>query len=250
MTRVSTTSRKRVPVPSKPSKGIDTRREEAYERLGVSSADVLLLPQISPILGKLPGGIKKALQYLRGSEEPDARKFLSVYDALPESSRRLLPFEAFCQASGLKTKRLLEIVTGACFEQSASTSELLAAASHPDVVAATVRSAKNQEYGGADRKMLHLHAGFVPVPKSQTTIISGNGRQTNIQDNSKNLSISAGEVPAIEDRMARITNRFNTERLGLAAGEEQKRIESTSDQATEDQAIEVVEAEWDDDDNV
>lgn len=234
--KTSITSRKRPRVPAKPSKSVDVLRAEAYERLGVTEADVLVLPVITTVLTQLSGGIRKAIEFLRGSQDSDARRWLAVYDDIPEHQRKRLPFEAFCLAASLSTKRVLEVITGACFEQSSSASSLLAAASHPDVVKATIVSAMFHD-GSADRKMLHLHSGFVPVPKNQTTIISGRVSQTNIQNNNSNnsnsLTISANEVPAIEDRMAKITNRFNTERLGLAASEDVQRqnalVESTED---------------------
>ena len=249
-TKTNTTSRKRPRVPHvSPSKSKDEKINAAYERLGVSAADVHLLPKITPILENLDvkkaNGVRKAIEYLRGSVDPDARKWLAVYDALPESARVLIPFEAFCLASGLTTKRVLEVVTGACFEQSASATELIAAASQPAIVMTTVKAALNKRDGAVDRKMLHLHAGFVPVPKSQTTIFSGNAKQLNAQinDNSNNLTISAGEVPLIESKMAKITNRFNSERLGLAESEDRLRlVESTAEEA-EDVVEEAVEAE-------
>lgn len=224
------TSRKRPAIAARPSKLKVDRVAEAYERLGVTQLDVDGLPQITPILNRLPGkgkskGVNKAIEFLRGSAEPHARKWLAVYDSLPPSVSNLLPFEAFCLAADLAPKRVLEVITGACFEQSSSTSALLASSSHPDIVESTIRAAKNSQYGGADRKMLHQHSGFIPVPKNQTTIISSGGVQNNTQDNSKNLTVGISAVPQIEDMMAKITNRFNTERLGLAAGDaEQARL--------------------------
>lgn len=217
-------SRKRAPVPARTGRSAGQSRADAYERLGVDPTEVHKLPQITHILAKLSvggrgsaSGIEKAIEFLRGADNDDARNWLAVYDVLPESARKLLPFEAFCLAANITTKRMLEVVTGACFEQSASTSALLAAASHPDVVGATVRNAKHYD-GVADRKMLHQHAGFLPQPKNQTTILGAGAVQNNTQitDNSKNLTIAASEVlPGVESKMARIANRFNT---GLPEG--------------------------------
>lgn len=235
---------------------------EAYERLGVKPEDVIALPQITPILTQLPGkakdkGVNKAIQFLRGSAEPHARKWLGVYDSIPSTVAALLPFEAFCLAADLTPKRVLEVITGACFEQSSNTSALLAAANHPDIVVATVKAAKNSQYGGGDRKMLHQHSGFIPVPKNQTTIISGGGVQNNTQNNGTNVNIGVGAVPQIEDVMARITNRFNVERLGLAAGdaEQARLLESNpeslpeTEQAEQAELSEVIEQEQETNEN-
>lgn len=249
--KTNTTSRKQPRVPRvSPSKSKEVKLYEAYERLGVSESDVLVLPKISHILTNIPGGIDKCIEFIRGSGDPDARKFLATYDSLAASVRKLLPVESFCLASGLTTKRTLELITGACFEQSASATELLAAASQPAVVLTTIKAALNKRDGTADRKMLHMHAGFVPVPKSQTTIFSGNSKQLNAQlndnsvnTNNNNLTISAGEVPLIESKMAKITNRFNSERLGLAESEDRLRLlESTSESIEEEIEADAIEA--------
>lgn len=216
------TSRKKPSAPALTGKSADKRKAEAYERLGVAEPDVLRLPQISHILSQLlngrKGGVLKAIEFLRGADNADARKWLAVYDSIPESARKLLPFEAFCLASGLTTKRMLEVVTGACFEQSANASSLVAAAAHPAVVTATVKGALRRE-GEQDRKMIHQHMKFLPVPKNSTTIINPGGVQNNLQDNSQNLSIGVQEVQGLESKMGRIANRFN-ERLGLPASAE------------------------------
>ena len=52
--------------------------------------------------------------YLRSSEDPDARKVVDVYLSVPESYRRLLPAEAFCRAAGVSPERVLEITSGCC----------------------------------------------------------------------------------------------------------------------------------------
>lgn len=229
--KTNTTSRKRPANPLKTGRRTKEQQiNDAYERLGVKPADVEALPKITPIIEKLPsghrgksgGGADKAVEFLRGSGEPDARKWLVVYDALPESVRRLLPFEAFCLAAGLSTKRVLEVITGACFEQSSSTSQLLAAASHPTIVEATIRGAKNTQYGGADRKLLHTAAGFLPQSKTQVNNFFGsNAQQKNVQgnDQSQNVTVPVSAVQGLESKMGKIANRFN-EKLGLVAARE------------------------------
>lgn len=215
------TSRKRAPTPVKPARTASERLERAYEVLGVQQADVQALPQISHVLTKSFG--KKyftvTLEFLRGYADPDARTFLSTYDSIPETVRKLLPIEAFCLASALKPRRLLELVQGASFEQSTMSAELMSAAANPDIIKATIRNAKSYQ-GAADRKLLLQHSGFAPMPKNNVTNVFGGGKIVGGDDNSKNLSISVGAVNQIEDKMARITNRFNVERLGLAAAED------------------------------
>lgn len=190
-----------------------SRRADLYSRLGITETDAASAPQITDILRQLPdGGQSRAIEFLRGSSDTDAKKFLAVYDQIPVSSRKLLPIEAYTVAAGLTTKRLLELVTGACFEQSSATAALIAKASHPRIVAATVRSALNVKHGFRDRDALHKHAGFVPVPKTSILNVRGDWNQ----DNRRQIAI--GELSGIEDKQARIANRFN-ERLGIGASE-------------------------------
>ncbi len=220
------TTRKRPRNPSVfPGKNKQTRLEEAYERLGVTSLDVETVPKITHILKELPAGQSKAkgtdraIEFLRGSGDADARKWLDVYDLIPAYERKILPFEAFCVACNLTTKRVLELVTGACFEQSTAAAILIAKAAHPTLVKKSISLAK-QPGGWEDRKMLHQREGFAPIPKTQVVNVQGdvntdNRTQTNLQN------ISIGELAGIEDNMGRIADRFN-ESLGIGEGSHRK----------------------------
>lgn len=211
--RTRITSRKRSVIPALPSKSHDELISETYERLGVAPSAISDLPIISHILKSIPGGQDKAVEYLRGSAEPDARKWLAVYDQIPISYRHLIPIEAYCLASGLTTKRVLELITGACFEQSDSAANLIAKASKPKIIEATVESAMMLGHEGAqDRKMMHLHEGFVPVPKTSVVNVQGNV----IQDN-RLQSISIGELGRLDNDMSRLEDKFN-QRFGLGDG--------------------------------
>jgi hypothetical protein len=66
-------------------------------------------------------------------------------------------------------------------------SKLIAAVHHPEIVEATIQAAKGP-FGMPDRKMLHDHMGFLPLPKGQTI---------NIDASSKTL-VAGGKV-MIED---------------------------------------------------
>lgn len=210
MPRIS--SRKRVKIPATMGPTMEERTQVAYERLGVSESEVNLVPRITHILKHLPYGIDQAIEFLRGSSEKDAVKFLSVYDSLPVTTRELLPIEAFCVASGLGTKRVLELITGACFEQSATTTELIVRAAHPDIVKASASYAM-MPTGDKDRKLIFQHTNFTPMPKTQVVNVHGD---VNANDN-RIQSISIGALSGIEGKMARIANRFN-EKLGIGDG--------------------------------
>ena len=211
MPRITKQRRSRIPITTPRSRS--AKIAEAYERLGVKETDVSQQPIITHILNELPGKTKKAIEFLRGSGEVESRKWLAVYDSMPVSLRGLVPFEAYCLAANLTTKRVLELVTGACFEQSANVSSLIAKAEHPAVVKATVRAAKKPG-GDSDRKMLHLHEGFVPVPKTSVVNVQGD---LNANTDNRVQSVSITTIDGINDRIKRVANRFN-DRLGLGDG--------------------------------
>ncbi len=212
------------PLDSKPKFATINQLREICKFVGVDLEDVMEMPKITPILQRLHGGgLQRAVEFLFGSSTEEARNFSRLYafaitdpDLANYIARDLVPFEVWCVKLQLTSTRMLEVITGACFEQSSQASSLIAAASHPAVVQATVDSAL-LPWGGSDRKVLHSHVGFTPVPKG-TVIFSGNSQQTNIGPGSKITKISVNELPAIDAAMARISDRFN-EKLGLGSGQ-------------------------------
>lgn len=212
---ISISSRKRVNMPVAKSKSALQRLDDAFLALGVTREQVESTPVITHILVKALNKNEqkaklKAIEFLRGSTDPDARRFLDVYDDLPESTRLQLPVEAFTIAAGLSTDRILEVIFTACRKQSDLASEMLTAAAQPDVLSAVVRGAKKGDTAAS--KMLLNHSGFLPVPKTQIVSARGN---INV-DNSQHATIAVGELGSVDKAMANIADRFN-EKLGLTA---------------------------------
>lgn len=164
------------------------------------------------------------IDYLRGSSEDDARQWLAVWDTLSKTAQDALPLEAICIAATLTTKRLFELVSGAMFEQSAAESSLIAAVAHPQIVQATIDSALQPE-GIEDRKMLHQHRNFLPVPKNNIVNVRGN----QIIDNSQGKTLNINP-PAVADTVRSLSDKFNARFLtaepvavlALGPGDEQK----------------------------
>ncbi len=234
MPKITKRSRPKIPaIPPKPHK---TKVDEAYERLGVTKEEVELLPKVTHILKELPGKIDKAIEYLRGSDEPDARKWLQVYDSIPITTRKLLPFEAFCAGSGLTTKRVLELVTGACFEQSDTVAKLVSKAAKPELIKRAVKFGM-KEHNDSDRKMVLQHEGYAPVPKTQ--IINADKIDNsqhidgsfNFTDNKQQIAAATVNVnqlrPNLERVMGKISSKYN-ERLGIGDGT-QENVKQISD---------------------
>jgi hypothetical protein len=146
------------------------KRQLAYECLSVDPKDVECAPffradlrRIARLInrGRNENDAHRPLDYLRFSEDPEARKVVGVYLSVPESYRRLLPAEAFCLAAGVSAGRVLEIIAGVAVRLGYLGSSVVAAVMLPRVLEKTIDRAL-QDDGYKDRLMLYKAAGFVP----------------------------------------------------------------------------------------
>jgi len=174
--------------------------KEALVLLGVKPADLAATPRIEHLFKGL-GGQEAVLEYLAGSEEPEARKICELRARLNVRQAAAVPFEAYCVAAGIPTKRMFGIVAQEVSEQAEKATALLAKAMHPEVVQATINYAL-MPHGDKDRKMMHLHAGFVPTPKSSMTVF-GN---VDARQQTQNVAV----LPPVEDNVRRLSDRFNS----------------------------------------
>lgn len=199
------------------------------DRLGVTPEKIRSVPQISHIIKQMSTGkgktrrrgIDVVIDYLRGSEDEDAKKFLDVFDSVPIKARKAAPIEAFCIAAHITTKRIWEVIQGSIFEQSSKLASTMADLAHPEIVEATIKGAKNVRYGGGDRKMMHLHQNFLPVPK--TTIIG----KALIQDNRDQSQNTTVNLPPVTSTIKGMSDRFGhmrTQQLLEAPKEEENGV--------------------------
>lgn len=211
------------------------RRREAYEILEVKEKDVETAPKIGHLLAGIggfqlvkgedpksdPGGFgmvrepdsfsprgiaadrARILEYLAGSEEPEARKILEYYKRLPGYVAKLLPIEAFCVAAGVSTKKAFGLIAQETIDQSGKAGALLARAAHPQVVQATIEQALTPA-GVQDRKFLHQSQGFLPLPKTQVLNVYGNAA---IDQRRQTANVAV--LPPVEDSIRRLSDRFN-----------------------------------------
>jgi len=155
----------------------DYKRELAYQRLGIRAKDVQCVPffaiQLRRIARSVRGADKhgppaepvRALDFLQGSEDPEARRVADAYLSVPESYRRLLPPEAFCHAAGVSPWRVLEIITVVAVRQAGQGSAIVAALNHPRVVQKIVEKAL-QDDGIRECIMLYKAMGHLSaVPR-------------------------------------------------------------------------------------
>jgi hypothetical protein len=132
------------------------------------------LPPINPLAVKaiqVVGSKRRFIEYARLSDDKDVRTLVKTWDGVSPSDRQVLSISDLCAATGLRFSKLLGEVTAQAFEHNSDVSRLIAAVNQPRVVQASIRSATRLGPDGVkDRQMLLAHSGFLPVPKSASTI--------------------------------------------------------------------------------
>lgn len=191
-------------MPRKPSTK-DKPMAEALTLLEIDKAQLKACPRIEHLFKGI-GGKSKVMEYLSGSEEPEARAILVMRERLTVKQHNAVPFEAYCVAAGLSVKKVFGVISSEVMEQSAKATAVLAAASHPKVVQATIDMALTP-LGDKDRKMLHLAAGFVPVPKNSFT---------SVKIDARGAAPQSMALPPIDQSVKALSSRLNEER-GIAA---------------------------------
>lgn len=151
------------------------KRSLAYQRLGVDPEGVKPFPFFRTELRRIrrlvrplretngsslraPVGLLDALQF---SDDPEARKVVSAYLSVPASYRRLLPPEAFCQATGVSPPKVLEIIAGVEVRQGVQASAIVAVMVLPRVVDKTVERALQHD-GFRERELIARVTGLLP----------------------------------------------------------------------------------------
>lgn len=176
-------------------------RAEAYELLEISPAEVEQQAKIEHLF-KAIGGKDVVFNYLEGSEEPIARKVLEGRRLLDVRQLAAVPFEALCVYAKISPRKMFGLIAEEVAYQTAQASTLLARASHPDVVAATVAMSLLPS-GTQERLMLHKAQGFVPVPKNSVTHVHGNQ-----SIDARQQSVAVSVLPPVEDDIRRMSDRF------------------------------------------
>jgi hypothetical protein len=124
------------------------------------------------VMRYVPGGRDGVLQYLRHAAadgDRDAQTWLHVWDDMKPWERLHASLDDTCAASGISPVKFIKLVVGVAFEMHCDLANLVAAVAHPEVVEATIESAKIPgPEGHDDRKLLLQHHRFSPIPKGTT----------------------------------------------------------------------------------
>jgi hypothetical protein len=177
---------------------------KAYEVLGVTAIDVALVPRIEHLFRGL-GGKQKVFEYLAGSEEKEARAIVELRAKVTPDQARVLPFEAFCVAAGVTTKRMFGLIQEEVFAQSRVAAAILKDSSIPHIVECTVRQAKTIA-GTQEKRMLLQSGGVLPLPKTVVMPVYGN---LNVDQSQKTQVNQYAVLPPVEQAVQRLSDRFN-----------------------------------------
>ena len=177
---------------------------QAYAVLGVTPLDVALVPRIEHLFRGL-GGKQKVFEYLAGSEEKEARAIVDLRAKVSPDQARVLPFEAFCVAAGVTTKRMIGLIQEEVFAQSRVAAAILKDSSIPDIVKVTVRQAKTIA-GTQEKRMLLQSGGVLPLPKTTIMPVYGN---LNVDQSQKMQVNQVAVLPPVEHTVQRLSDRFN-----------------------------------------
>lgn len=145
------------------------------------------------------GGFEVAAEYLRGSEDPDAIKFMEVYDRVPIDEHDFLEFQGFCAAAKVSGKKLFGIIAAEAAVESNQKIALISAIKSPEVIDFTLDMARTPG-GYRERAIVAKAVGYTPAPKGSSLIVN-NGKIS--AGNTVNIAL-----PAFDQDIRELGERF------------------------------------------
>jgi hypothetical protein len=137
--------------------------------------------------------------------DPGVAQFLDAWDTLSASEQQSKgAADAVCGRIGLSPVDLLRVVADVGFRFAMCGAQIRVALALPSIVERSIETALTDK-GIADRKMLFLHSGFLPTPKTSQTAFSAM-RDARAKASERARVVSA---PSPEDTIRRVANRFN-----------------------------------------
>ncbi len=163
-------------------------RELRQKREGSKESAPLTLPEshgvdvLAIAIRYLPGGKQRFIEFVRLAAmngDPSAAAFWNVYADLPDRQRKKVNLGSLCEACGVKPSQILSSAVGHGVEAATDVGNLVAAALHPEVIAAAGKSALRIDgdfaaIAAEDRKQLLQARGFLPVPKGASIHLHAN----------------------------------------------------------------------------
>lgn len=145
---------------------------------------------------KINGGKEAFIEYARmaSNDVPEICAFLEIWDQQTKYVRQKWTLDQFAHCANVPWPKLIGAVAAAAASYNADVSDLVAMTSMPEVIQASIDSAKDSgETSVRDRELLMKHGGFLPVPKGSVINIA-NSAQANAAS-----SASAGDGAGVPD---------------------------------------------------
>lgn len=164
------------------------RSLQARKRLGVKKEDVDGCLKITSRLREVGLTFERVVDILDGDDSSDGRTFLDKVRTISKSDCRYLTIEEICLSSGLTTRRLWEVISGARLEQSQDAVKLMVADAQPRVMSQAIKAATESVpimdgegnvsgWTHGDMKATELiwkATGILPTPKGTTINLQQN----------------------------------------------------------------------------
>lgn len=178
-----------IPVPDATLAEVKLRKFLQRYKIGIRQYE--LTAKIGDIIHECIGGRTKAIDYLKFSSHPDARKLLEFCQKLSYATQESIPIEAMCLAAGVDTMTISGALIRSTVDVAKMKSALIAMQEHPNVVRSTAFYAGLAD-NSKDREMMHKAVGFLPTPK-------GSSINVNVFDPKQVSMDDDGDGPTIDE---------------------------------------------------
>lgn len=137
---------------------------------------------VAKVLRFLPGGRQTFTAYIERAArngDSEAREWWSVYSELLPAQQTRVDFDDVCEASGVAPNRILAVAVSEATLLNQYAAELMAGVAQPDIVDATIRSAKRIDGKHAlvaqkDRELFLTHTKFLPQRGGSSVVVNAN----------------------------------------------------------------------------
>ena len=164
---------------------LSKRKDRRGGASGASLQELDSAPDINALsfaIRYLPGGRQRFLEFVKLAAlngDPAAELWWRIFADLPQRERVRVNYDDVCKAAGIKPSALIAGIVGHGMEAATDMGNLVAAALHPEVIAAAGKSAlrisgPHADIAAEDRKQLLQARGFLPVPKGASIHLHAN----------------------------------------------------------------------------
>jgi len=119
-------------------------RGMALKRLGLTEQDVKDVPSITWRVREAVGTVREAVGVLSGDDAADSLKFCSTWNAITAKDHKHLKLEDIITASGITTRRFMELLAGASLDHSEFVFKTISSSKKAKVLQSVVKAATDE----------------------------------------------------------------------------------------------------------